>query len=316
MGSEEKERVVGTKLRELGLRIERLLGEGSYARVYLAIPTNSSATTDLPHRIAVKALHLDTLKTKMVTHFVPRELKILQDLSHPNLIRTYKVLEVPAPTSLALILTEVADGGNLLSRVRRERRIPQLEARRIFLQLSDALYYLHSRFICHRDLKCENVLFDCNGDVKLCDFGFARVQLPTEADSRTFCGSAAYAAPEVLQSKPYRGIHADLWSLGVITYIALTGLMPFDDRDLPRMIRRQLRHDVSFSQYPDLSTHAKALVRALLHPTPLCRPPHRRILAFDWLRSTPPSPSPLHLHHSAPHHHINRIPDHTPDLPT
>ena len=69
-----------------------------------------------------------------------------------------------------------------------------------------------------RDLKCENVLLDVDNNVKLSDFGFSRPQKPEQL-SRTYCGSAAYAAPEVLQGIPYHGSAYDVWSLGVILYI-------------------------------------------------------------------------------------------------
>lgn len=75
-----------------------------------------------------------------------------------------------------------------------------------------------------RDLKCENVLLDVDNNVKLTDFGFSRTQQADQL-SRTYCGSAAYASPEVLQGVPYSGKAYDVWSLGVILYIMVCILL-------------------------------------------------------------------------------------------
>lgn len=72
-----------------------------------------------------------------------------------------------------------------------------------------------------RDLKCENILLDNDNNVKVSDFGFSRRQL-TDQLSKTYCGSAAYTAPEILQGIPYKGTQGDIWSLGVILYIIVS----------------------------------------------------------------------------------------------
>jgi testis-specific serine kinase len=80
------------------------------------------------------------------------------------------------------------------------------------------LILLTAKFLFYRDLKCENILLDVENNVKLSDFGFSRIQRPDQL-SKTYCGSAAYASPEVLQGIPYNGMAYDVWSLGVILYI-------------------------------------------------------------------------------------------------
>lgn len=95
-----------------------------------------------------------------------------------------------------------------------------------------ALNYLHSNNVVHRDLKLENILLDKDGNVKLGDFGFAR-----EFDDGpgnlmdTWCGTTAYASPEMLKGEKYSGEETDIWSAGIILYALLTGGLPFDDDD-------------------------------------------------------------------------------------
>lgn len=90
----------------------------------------------------------------------------------------------------------------------------------------------------HRDLKCENILLSKKNQIKLADFGFARVLVPPQL-SKTFCGSAAYAAPELLQGIPYIGTFADIWSLGVILYIMVCSAMPFRDNNIKTLLLDQ-----------------------------------------------------------------------------
>ncbi|XP_029441918.1 testis-specific serine/threonine-protein kinase 5-like, partial [Rhinatrema bivittatum] len=101
------------------------------------------------------------------------------------------------------------------------------------------------------DLKCENILLDEQGFVKLTDFGFASQCTPRHSLLKTFCGSAAYTAPEILMRKKYNGEQADLWSLGVILYAMVTGKLPFKERQpckMLRMIKRGLTFRCAVSQ--------------------------------------------------------------------
>ncbi|KAL1764088.1 sperm motility kinase W, partial [Sigmodon hispidus] len=88
------------------------------------------------------------------------------------------------------------------------------------------VHYLHQRHIAHRDIKLENILIDRAGKVKLCDFGLA-IQFTEGQMLEEVCGSLLYEAPEILARKPYDGLAVDMWSLGVVLYVLVTGEFPY-----------------------------------------------------------------------------------------
>ena len=167
-----------------------------------------------------------------------REIAIMKLLDHPNIVQLYDVWE--NHNDLYLIMEYVA-GGELFHFVEERRGgLPDVETVFIFRQIVAAMLYCHRISIHHRDLKPENILIDRETrEIKLVDFGMAALQ-PDGKKLTTACGSPHYAAPEVINSKPYDGAQADVWSCGVILYVMLTGMTPFNydaDRNLYVMYR-------------------------------------------------------------------------------
>ncbi|KAJ8948588.1 hypothetical protein NQ318_007592, partial [Aromia moschata] len=188
---------------------------------------------------------------------------IITAVKHPNIVTVYKILEA---NQIIYMFMDYCQNGDLLEYIRVHGPFSEDKAKFLFRQIVNAVNYLHKLDISHRDLKCENVLLMSNNQVKLADFGFARScrnELGEYILSDTFCGSAAYAAPEILQFHyayttrlttyiPTYYVHGvfydpkmyDIWALGCILYVMMTASMPFDDSNITRMVKDQLSRSI------------------------------------------------------------------------
>ena len=159
-----------------------------------------------------------------------REIEILKMCQHPHIIRLLDIFE---NQDYIYIVMESLSGGDLFTYLEeRDFKISEARAKELIHQLATALYYLHSFGIAHRDLKPENILMENKSDTACCkivDFGLSKIIGPNESSTDPF-GTLSYVAPEVLMQKPY-GKEVDIWSLGVITYLLLSKVLPFDDED-------------------------------------------------------------------------------------
>ncbi|BES89743.1 Protein kinase C terminal domain [Nesidiocoris tenuis] len=229
-----------------------------------------------------------------------REINLLRACQgHPNIVNLYKVYHDEAHTYLVL---ELLEGGELLQRIRRQKRFTESEASKIMRQLVSAVNFIHSHNVVHRDLKPENLLFadDAgNAIIKVVDFGFA--QLKKEGDSlHTPCYTLHYAAPEVLHNsaKGYDE-NCDLWSLGVILYTMLSGRAPFlarsRDDSSAAIMNRIKEGDFNFEggAWDSVSSAAKDLTKGLLTVEPLQRLRMSDLLVNTWLNGSSVSATPL-----------------------
>ncbi|VDK77926.1 unnamed protein product [Litomosoides sigmodontis] len=128
----------------------------------------------------------------------------------------------------------------------------------------------------------KNILLDSCENVKITDFGFARL-LKIGEKSKTFCGSRAYLAPEIIRAQPYDGYQSDIWSAGVVLYVMITGMMPYDDRNVQKMLERQLQHRIIYPQATKISVDAKRLIFDILHPIPHRRLTIEQVIQSKWL---------------------------------
>ena len=210
-----------------------------------------------------------------------REIILLQDMKHDNIIRLVDVFE---DTDHVHLVTDICTGGELFDRIveRSSSSSPssdnnnnngapcldEHEAAQIIYQLLNAVSYMHENGVVHRDIKPENILFqttDADSSIKLIDFGLSRKHDETkEPPMSATVGTPYYIAPEVLQKKYDKS--CDLWSVGVIAYILLCGYPPFNGANNDATHRRVARGRYSFpsKDWKYTSREARDFIRNLL----------------------------------------------------
>ncbi|XP_041352300.1 testis-specific serine/threonine-protein kinase 2-like [Gigantopelta aegis] len=245
---------IDLELKQQGYTLGVILGEGSYAKV------RGSFSEKLQMRVAIKIINKKRAPRDFREKFLPRELAVFKTVSHPNIIQMFEILEIG---SKIYIVMEHAGHGDLLEFIKLRGALSFDMARTMFVQTATAVEYLHKKHIVHRDLKCENLLLDSRNVIKVSDFGFSRFFEPGDK-IRTYCGSAAYAAPEILQGIPYDAPCHDTWSLGVILFIMVCASMPFDDSNLKQMIRDQKDGRLHFPRAKKLPGLLKELILGIL----------------------------------------------------
>ncbi|GAB2291108.1 Cyclin-dependent kinase 4 [Dionaea muscipula] len=236
--------------------------------------------------VAVKIISKAKMTTAVSIEDVRREVKILKALSgHRHLIRFHDACE---DANNIYIVMELCEGGELLDRIlSRGGRYTEEDAKSIVVQILSVVAFCHLQGVVHRDLKPENFLFTSrseDADMKLIDFGLSDFIRPDER-LNDIVGSAYYVAPEVLH-RSY-SLEADIWSIGVITYILLCGSRPFWARTESGIFRAVLRADPNFEDlpWPSVSLEAKDFVKRMLNKDYRKRMTAAQALTHPWLRN-------------------------------
>ncbi|XP_040356481.1 testis-specific serine/threonine-protein kinase 6-like [Ixodes scapularis] len=232
---------------------------------------------------ACKVVYTRRTSRNFRVKFLPRQLGILSRLRHSHIVRVLEILHRP---SRVFIVMELVLGGNLFTLVS-VSRLPESRAHELFVQLACAVAYLHRHEIAHRDIKCENVLLSRDGIVKLADFGFSRYCGEPREAAQTYCGSEAYAAPEVLKGVRYLPKSADMWSLGAVLFVLVTGALPFDVENLARQVRQQMTRTVRFPRQLVATPELRNVIRTLLEPVVHLRGTMGQLVRHRWMRMYP-----------------------------
>lgn len=248
-------------LAQYGYTLGPSLGKGSYAVV------KGAQSKKHKRKVAIKIISKKKAPEDYLTKFLPREIQVLKRIRHAHCITLLEAIETN--TRIYLIMN-LAENGDLLEYIRTNGALSDDGARAFFIQLISATEYFHSLGIVHRDLKCENLLLDHNFNIIVSDFGFARASMiipetKKRVLSHTFCGSYAYAPPEILRGIAYDGMLADIWSLGVVLFTMVSASLPFDDSHLKTLLD-QVMHPVHFSRRKNISPEVKDLINKMLQP--------------------------------------------------
>ncbi|KAF9281768.1 hypothetical protein BGZ68_006439 [Mortierella alpina] len=246
----------------------QLIGQGTYGKVKLA----THALTG--QQVAVKIV------AKAHAAIITREIYHWRCLTHANIAHLHEVLTTE---SKIYLVTEYCPNGELLEALIRDGKCKPSLAKKWFRQICLALQYCHAKKIVHRDLKLENILLDSQDNIKLIDFGFTR-ECESKKLLESYCGSAAYTAPEIIVGKKYSGPEADIWSLGVILYTLLAGYLPFDD-DNESVVQDKIV-DLDYEMPSELfCKDAQDLIKSILKEEPTERFSIDQILSHPWWAS-------------------------------
>ncbi|XP_059373959.1 MAP/microtubule affinity-regulating kinase 3-like isoform X10 [Carassius carassius] len=253
-------------------RLLKTIGKGNFAKVKLArhILTGSEVAIKIIDKTQLNPTSLQKLS---------REVTIMKNLNHPNIVKLFEVIETEKTLFLVM---EYASGGEVFDYLVAHGRMKEKEARAKFRQIVSAVQYCHQKHIVHRDLKAENLLLDADMNIKIADFGFSNeFMVGNKLD--TFCGSPPYAAPELFQGKKYDGPEVDVWSLGVILYTLVSGSLPFDGQNLKELRERVLRGKYRIPFY--MSTDCESLLKRFLVLNPAKRGTLEQIMKERWINA-------------------------------
>lgn len=196
----------------------KVLGKGSFGEVVLCRDKVTG------QECAVKVISKASIKKGSSTSSLLREIELLKELDHPNIMKLYEFFE---DSGYYYLVGEVYTGGELFDKIARQKRLDIVDAARTIKQVLSGINYMHHNSIVHRDLKPENLLLENNRPdalIKIIDFGLSTHFVPT-TKMKDKIGTAYYIAPEVLAGCYTE--KCDIWSAGVILYILITGRPPF-----------------------------------------------------------------------------------------
>eukprot|EP00331_Platyophrya_macrostoma_P021309 CAMPEP_0176446174 /NCGR_PEP_ID=MMETSP0127-20121128/24160_1 /TAXON_ID=938130 /ORGANISM="Platyophrya macrostoma, Strain WH" /LENGTH=332 /DNA_ID=CAMNT_0017832141 /DNA_START=45 /DNA_END=1044 /DNA_ORIENTATION=+ len=254
-------------------------------------------------------------KPKVDIRITEAEARLLLSLDHPRVLSAsgyYTQLLIPQADegssvnnkseTIPALVTEYVPNGDLLALVQKFNRLPEIIARSYFLQLLDALEYIHGQEICHLDIKPDNILIDENYCLKLADFG-AALKISKDSMVKGTAGTTTYHAPEIHANKSYSTYQADLFALGITLFTMVSGSMPFvaaKESDPVYSLIAEEKYDEFWDLHEEISGHSikfsksfRDLIEAMFALDVTKRLSLERIKKHPWARGIVPSDDKL-----------------------
>ncbi|XP_069079771.1 serine/threonine-protein kinase 33 isoform X3 [Pleurodeles waltl] len=261
------------------------LGQGSFGVVV-------EATHKETHlKWAIKKVNREKAGSSAVK-LLEREVSILKIVKHEHIIHLEEVFETPKRMYLVM---ELCEGGELKEILQRKKHLSESETRHIIHSLASAIAYLHKKDIVHRDLKLENILVktrDNENDnemmlnIKVTDFGLAvqKGGVGSENMLQSTCGTPIYMAPEVINAHDYSQ-QCDIWSIGVIMYMLLSGDPPFKGSSEEKLFENIKKGELHFvnAVWNAISSSAKDTLKLLMKVDPAYRITANELLDNPWI---------------------------------
>jgi len=237
-----------------GYTIQKVLGKGGVARVFLA----EKKADGTP--VALKIMHpLQNLNDLFVERFV-NEARLLKQFDSEFIVQG---LDYGESNHLYYLAMEVLEGESVQDRLDRQKILDEDTALYIIVQVAKALEYCQGQGILHRDIKPDNIMITRQGEVKLCDLGFAKPIEGSAGEEDTTCGTPQYISPEQARGFSDVDIRADIYSLGATLYHMAVGDVPFGEDDSMEVMAKQILEDLS-TKNRNISMHMQYFLEKMM----------------------------------------------------